>query len=31
MLGKLGVGLRCLFSLYECTVLDGYTVCKGMA
>ena len=27
MLGKLGAGLRCLFSLYECTVLGGHTVC----
>ena len=26
MLGKLGAGFRCLFSLYIHTVLDGYTV-----
>ena len=27
MLGKLGAGLQCLFSLDECTVLGAHTVC----
>ena len=27
MLGRARAGLRCLFSLYECTVLGGHTVC----
>ena len=26
MLGELGAGLQCLFSLYECTVLGAHTV-----
>ena len=30
MLGKLGAGLRCLFSLYIRTVLDAYTVHRRM-
>ena len=29
--GQAWAGSRCLFSLYESTVLDGYTVPQGMA
>ena len=31
MRGRAWAGLRCLFSLYECTVLDGHTVHEGMS